>query len=181
MVVYDNLVEDLPRGQALSVVAHELAHARHQDVLTGSLLGAAGALCGVGLLGLVVGIRRGPAMSDPVVVPLVLALVALAGFVSTPVQNTVSRQIETRADVDAIRAAGDPERVRADAEGAGAPVLQRPDAAGVGPALVRQPSDDDAADRARRSTCPRNEKRPWPRTCLSAATVVSPQTPVSPG
>ena len=29
--------------QALSVVAHELAHARHDDVLTGSLLGAAGA------------------------------------------------------------------------------------------------------------------------------------------
>ena len=109
VVVYDNLVEDLPRGQALSVVAHELAHARHRDVLTGSLLGAAGALCGVGLLGLVVGTRRGPPMSDPVVVPLVLALAALAGFVSTPVQNTVSRQIETRADVDALRATGDPE------------------------------------------------------------------------
>ena len=108
VVVYDNLVEDLPRGQALSVVAHELAHARHRDVLTGSLLGAAGALCGVGLLGLVVGIRRGPTMADPAVVPLVLALVALAGFVSTPVQNTVSRQIETRADVDALRATGDP-------------------------------------------------------------------------
>jgi STE24 endopeptidase len=109
VVVYDNLVEDLPRGQALSVVAHELAHARHRDVLTGSLLGAAGMLCGVGLLGLVVGIRRGPTMADPAVVPLVLALVALAGFVSTPVENTVSRQIETRADVDALRATGDPE------------------------------------------------------------------------
>ncbi|MGH3306582.1 MAG: M48 family metalloprotease, partial [Nocardioides sp.] len=109
VVVYDNLVEDLPRGQALSVVAHELAHARHRDVLTGSLLGAAGALCGVGLLGLVVGVRRGPSMSDPVVVPLVLALAALAGFVSTPVQNTISRQVETRADVDALLATEDPE------------------------------------------------------------------------
>jgi STE24 endopeptidase len=108
VVVYDTLVEDVPRAEALSVVAHELAHARHQDVLTGSLLGAAGALCGAGLLGLVVGFRRGPAASDPVVVPLVLALAALAGFVSTPVQNTVSRQIETRADVDAIRGTGDP-------------------------------------------------------------------------
>ncbi|HET8961908.1 M48 family metalloprotease, partial [Nocardioides sp.] len=60
VVVYDNLVEDRPRGEALSVVAHELAHARHSDVLTGSLLGAAGVLCGVGLLGLVVGRWRGP-------------------------------------------------------------------------------------------------------------------------
>ena len=108
VVVYDTLVEDVPRAETLSVVAHELAHARHQDVLTGSLLGAAGALCGVGLLGLVVGFRRGPAISDPVVVPLVLALAALAGFVSTPVQNTVSRQIETRADVEAVAATGDP-------------------------------------------------------------------------
>jgi len=109
VVVYDNLVEDLPRGEALSVVAHELAHARHRDVLTGSLLGAAGVLCGVGLLGLVVGLRRGTSISDPAVVPFVLALVALAGFVSTPVQNTISRQIETRADVDALRATRDPE------------------------------------------------------------------------
>ena len=109
VVVYDNLVEDLPRREALSVVAHELAHARHRDVLTGSLLGAAGVLCGVGLLGLLVGMRRGVSISDPAVVPFVLAVVALAGFVSTPVQNTVSRQIETRADVDALRATQDPE------------------------------------------------------------------------
>jgi STE24 endopeptidase len=94
VVVYDNLVEDLPRDE---------------DVLTGSLLGAAGALLGVGLLGLVVGTRRRPTMADPAVVPLVLALAALAGFVSTPVQNTVSRQIETRADVDALRATEDPQ------------------------------------------------------------------------
>jgi STE24 endopeptidase len=108
VVVYDTLVKDVPRAETLSVVAHELAHARHQDVLTGSLLGAAGALCAVGLLGLVVGFRRGPAPSDPVVVPFVLALAALAGFLSTPVQNTVSRQIETRADVEAIAVTGDP-------------------------------------------------------------------------
>ena len=109
VVVYDNLVEDLPRGEALSVVAHELAHARHRDVLTGSLLGAAGVLCGVGILGLAVGRRRGADMAEPTVIPLVLALVALGGFLVTPVQNTVSRQIETRADVDALRATQDPD------------------------------------------------------------------------
>ena len=43
VVLYDNLVDDVPEDQALSVVAHELAHAKHDDVLTGSLLGAAGA------------------------------------------------------------------------------------------------------------------------------------------
>jgi len=110
VVVYDNLVEDLPEAEALSVVAHELAHARHRDVVTGSVLGAAGALFGVGLLSLVVGAmgeRRRLSMADPAVVPLVLALAAVATFVASPVENTVSRQIETRADVDALETTGD--------------------------------------------------------------------------
>ncbi len=112
VVVYDNLVDDLPEDQALSVVAHELAHARHRDVVTGSVLGAAGTVFGVGLLGLAVGAigrREHITMADPVVVPLVLALVAVGGLLAAPVQNTISRQIETRADVDALRVTGDPE------------------------------------------------------------------------
>ena len=60
VVVYDNLVDDVDDREILSVVAHELGHARHDDVLTGSLLGAAGALFGVGLLGLLVGERAWP-------------------------------------------------------------------------------------------------------------------------
>jgi len=32
----------------------------------------------------------------------------VATLLSSPVQNTISRQIETRADVDALRATGDP-------------------------------------------------------------------------
>jgi STE24 endopeptidase len=110
VVVYDNLVESLPEDQALSVVAHELAHARHDDVVIGSLLGAAGALVGVGLLGAMLGAlgRRGhPGVGQPAVVPVVLALAALAMLVTSPLQNGISRKIETRADVDALRATDD--------------------------------------------------------------------------
>ena len=111
VVVYDNLVESLPEAEALSVIAHELAHARHNDVVTGSVLGALGALFGVGLLGLLLasGGARGRPMGDPAVVPFVLAVLALGSLVAGPVQNTISRQIETRADVDALRATGAPE------------------------------------------------------------------------
>jgi STE24 endopeptidase len=112
VVVYDTLVEDLPEDEALSVVAHELAHARHQDVVVGSVLGAAGALVGVGLLALVVGAvgrRRGVRMADPAVVPLVLALLAVGTLAASPLENAVSRRIETRADVDALRATHDPD------------------------------------------------------------------------
>lgn len=109
VVLYDNLVDDVPRDETLSVVAHELGHARHDDVLTGSVLGAAGAVFGVGLLALVVGAvgerrRSGHPVSvrDPAVVPLVLALVALGTVLVAPVENGISRRIETRADVDAL-------------------------------------------------------------------------------
>jgi STE24 endopeptidase len=112
VVVYDNLVEDVPQDQAMSVVAHELAHARHQDVLVGTTLGAVGAVAGVGVLALVVGAwgrRRGLSMADPGVVPLVLALVAVGGLLVSPVQSAISRQIELRADVDALQVTDDPE------------------------------------------------------------------------
>lgn len=111
VVVFDTLVETLPRDEALSVVAHELAHAAHGDVLIGTALGALGGATGIGLLGLLVttgtGRRRG-SLADPRVVPLVLALSVWATLVASPLQNAISRQIETRADVDALTTTGDP-------------------------------------------------------------------------
>lgn len=102
VVLYDNLVDDEDERVVLAVVAHELAHAEHDDVLTGSLLGAAGALTGAGLLGLLLG-----ELADPRRVPRVLALVAVATVLASPVQNGISRRLETRADVDALQATRD--------------------------------------------------------------------------
>jgi STE24 endopeptidase len=110
VVLYDNVVRDLPRAQILSIVAHELGHARHDDVLVGSVLAALGTTLGVGLLGLAVAlVRRGPgAVQDPTVVPLVLALVAIGTLASSPLTNGLSRLIETRADVDSLEATREP-------------------------------------------------------------------------
>lgn len=114
VVLYDTLVADAPPEQVLAVVAHELAHARHDDVWHGSVLGALGVVSAVGLLGLVLPTRSAdpsrwgwPAARDPAVVPLVLALTAMASLVVAPVQNGISRRIETRADVVALAATGD--------------------------------------------------------------------------
>jgi len=104
VVLYDNLVHEVPRRQVLSVVGHELAHAKHEDPLVGALVGVAGALLGVGLLGLLA-----PRLREPRSVPLVLALLALGSFLALPVQNALSRQVETRADVAALRYTHDPE------------------------------------------------------------------------
>ena len=110
VVLYDTVVRDLPRDQVLAIVAHELGHARHDDVLSGSILAALGTTLGIGLLALVVPLvrRRPGALRDPTVVPLVAALVAIGTLLSSPVNNGLSRLIETRADVDSLQTTRNP-------------------------------------------------------------------------
>ncbi|MBM9461364.1 M48 family metallopeptidase [Nocardioides sp. zg-536] len=120
VVLYDTLVESTPPAEALSVVAHELAHAKHDDVVTGTLLGAAGAMVALGLLGLVLpaGGRGAPeaAPVEPGIgvrdIPRLLALAALVSLLASPVQNGISRQMETRADQVALESTGDPQAFR---------------------------------------------------------------------
>ena len=106
VVLYDTLVRDLPKDKALSVVAHELVHAQHDDVLVGSLLGAVGVAAAVGLAGVL--LRRHDVRRAGTV-PLVLAMLAVGTVLALPIQNGISRTVETRADVEALRATGDPE------------------------------------------------------------------------
>jgi STE24 endopeptidase len=113
VVVYDNTLRDLTPEQARVVIAHELGHAKNHDVLLGTGLGALGALVGVGLLALLLdapALRRWSAISgpgEPGVVPVVLALAAIGGFLVSPVQDTISRAIEARADRVSIQATHD--------------------------------------------------------------------------
>ena len=113
VVLYDNLVDGVPEAETLSVVGHELGHAKDHDVLLGTVLGAAGVVLGSGLLGLVLTRRRllgRVGVADPgrpEVVPLLLAVVAIVTLAASPVENTVSRAIEARADRSALEATGD--------------------------------------------------------------------------
>lgn len=105
VVLYDNLVQTVPRAEVLSVVAHELAHAKHNDVGVGTALGAVGVLVGVGALGVLVSSRR--RLDTPAAVPGLLAVVAVTTVLVAPLQNGISRAIETRADVVAVQTTGD--------------------------------------------------------------------------
>ena len=58
VVLYDNLVDDVPERETLVVVAHELGHAHHNDVVLGTALGATGVVFASGLLGLLFSRRR---------------------------------------------------------------------------------------------------------------------------
>jgi STE24 endopeptidase len=115
VVVYDTLLDGLPQAQIEMIVAHELGHAKHDDVLLGTTLGALGSAFGIGLLGLVLGSRRvleradARGLADARAVPLVLALAVVGSLLASPVQNTISRAIEARADRTALEATHDPE------------------------------------------------------------------------
>lgn len=108
IVVFDTLVRDAPPQEVRAVVAHELGHAKENDVLTGTLvsaLGAAAAVCALYLLGSWTGLLRQAGVSsivDPRALALLVALATLAGLVSLPLQNVLTRRIEARADAHAL-------------------------------------------------------------------------------
>ncbi|TYB44514.1 M48 family metallopeptidase [Actinomadura chibensis] len=122
IVLYDTLLKS-PRPQVESIVGHELGHAKRDDVLWGTLVGAlgvSGAMCLLYLLttsprllrragvGPEPGPGRAGGAADPRSIALVLALVAAGTQLGAPVQNLVSRRIEARADAHALGLTRDP-------------------------------------------------------------------------
>jgi STE24 endopeptidase len=115
VVLYDNLIEDFPRDQTRSVVAHELGHQKHRDVVRGlawlAMVAPAGTLLAQRLAERI-GRRQG--LGDPSIKPGSAALPALAlslavvSFASLIASNALSRRVEARADVFSLRLTEDP-------------------------------------------------------------------------
>jgi STE24 endopeptidase len=114
IVLYDTLLRSTPDKQIELIIAHELGHATHDDVLVGTLEGAISAVMAVAALYIVLRPERlrrptgAGSMRDPAIVPVVLALAAIASLAALPVQNTISRQIEARADAHSLDLTSDP-------------------------------------------------------------------------
>lgn len=114
IVVYDTLLAGAKPTEVRLVVAHELGHAKANDVAVKTAVGALGA--GLGVVALALALRSPRLLrrcgvrsaADPAVAAPVLALYLLASVLSLPVQNVVSRQVEARADVHALDLTEDP-------------------------------------------------------------------------
>ncbi|HUW78541.1 MAG TPA: M48 family metallopeptidase [Candidatus Nanopelagicaceae bacterium] len=119
IVLYDVLLANASPEEVKLVVAHELGHAKANDVGRFTLIGALSAAIGVLAIGLLVQWkplldRAGlPAslnpLADPRSVALVLALITVLTLVQQPVSALLSRNIEARADVHALNLTQDPE------------------------------------------------------------------------
>ncbi|WP_422736123.1 M48 family metallopeptidase [Micromonospora sp. WMMD729] len=114
VVVYDTLLREATPAEVTAVVAHELGHAKDSDVAVGTLTGALGAAAMVvalyllGSSGLLLRLAGVDSIAHPRAFPLVIALVTVAGLVTTPAQALVSRRVEARADAHALALTGDP-------------------------------------------------------------------------
>jgi Zn-dependent protease with chaperone function len=114
IVVYDTLLRSTPDRQIELIIAHELGHATHDDVLVGTIEGAVAAVMAVAGLFIVLRPERlrrptgAGSMRDPAIVPVVLALASLAALAALPLQDTISRHIEARADAHSLDLTSDP-------------------------------------------------------------------------
>ena len=108
VVLFDTLLDRYDRDQVRSVVAHELAHVAHRDVLRGVAYGAIVAAPAT-LAAQRLSWALSPARSGAATLP---ALALAGAVVSAPtglLANRMSRAIERRADATAIRWAGAPD------------------------------------------------------------------------
>jgi STE24 endopeptidase len=114
VVLYDNLIDDFPRDETLSVVAHELGHVKHRDVPRGILwiaIVAPAATLLVQRLAEATQRRTGfgaESPAGPAALPAIVLALALVGFALTCAGNVLSRAVEARADSFALEATRDP-------------------------------------------------------------------------
>ncbi len=109
VVLYDNLINGFPRDEVRVVVAHELGHQKHNDLLRGlawlALVAPAGTFLTQALAERLSGRSwaRGPAA-----LPAVALAITLVGLGLGSASNALSRQVEARADSFALDLTRDP-------------------------------------------------------------------------
>lgn len=115
LVLYDTLLKNGDENETLFVVAHELGHKVRNHVVKGLLLACAGLFFGFAALAWlshrssVWAWAGAGGVGDIKALPLLLAFASLAGLLTLPIQNAVSRHFESQADETAIHLTHDPD------------------------------------------------------------------------
>jgi STE24 endopeptidase len=114
IVLWDTTIEHCDVAEIAAVTAHELGHAKRRDVVSGTALGAAGAIAGVAVLAwalgrpALLGAAHAAGPGDPRSLALIMALATALGAVGGPLFNAYSRRIEKRADQFSLDLTRDP-------------------------------------------------------------------------
>jgi STE24 endopeptidase len=108
VVLYDNLIEDFPRDDVRVVVAHELGHQKHDDLLRGLAWLAIVAPAGTFLSqALAERFARRERLGTPAALPAIALAIALASLGLGSASNVLSRKVEASADSFALRLTND--------------------------------------------------------------------------
>jgi STE24 endopeptidase len=115
VVLYDNLISGFPRDEIRMVVAHELGHQKHNDLIRGlawlALVAPAGTLLAQRLAEAFArrdGLGDPAVKPGPVVLPAIALAIAIVSFAMGAASNVLSRQVEGRADSFALTLTRDP-------------------------------------------------------------------------
>jgi Zn-dependent protease with chaperone function len=111
VVLYDTLLERANRGELRSIVAHELGHVKHDDILRG--LAFVALVAPLGLLfvrevGEAAVPRAGAEGRGPAALPAYALGLAVASLLLGVVGNQLSRRVEASADTFALELTNDP-------------------------------------------------------------------------
>jgi STE24 endopeptidase len=107
VVVFDTMLDGRFSDREVTfVLGHELGHVRRNHVLKSVGWFALFAFPGAFLISRVA--RRRGGMTQPAAVPLALLALVVLGLLATPIQNAISRHIESEADWVALQTTRDP-------------------------------------------------------------------------
>jgi Zn-dependent protease with chaperone function len=107
IVIYDTLLHNYSLPEIKAVIAHEMGHWRHNDVVHGLLYGMVGGFIVFSLLTFLIKpwLPRNSKKPPQLWAALQLAVMLLL-FVSSPLQNAISRQMEQNADYFSLELTG---------------------------------------------------------------------------
>jgi STE24 endopeptidase len=111
VVLYDTLIDDTDRAELDSIVAHELGHVAHDDILRG--LAFVAIVAPFGLLfaretAEAIATRSGADLRTPAGLPALVLALALAGLILNVPGDQLSRKVEASADQFALELTHDP-------------------------------------------------------------------------
>ncbi len=116
IVIWDNTLQKLPQDQIEAIVAHEAGHYVLGHIVLGFML-----TCGGLLALLLLAQKLGPLVlsrlpvrcgirgwTDPAAIPVILLFVTVGSFIFAPVDNAISREMESQADAFGLKVTNNP-------------------------------------------------------------------------
>ena len=107
IVVFDNIINNFSRKEALNVIAHEIGHWHYWHIVKSIIIGIISGTAGLFLINAV--FTYSNMVGDFKSILVIILLISIISFLSLPLQNAVSRTFERQADNFTMQATENPD------------------------------------------------------------------------